>query len=184
MKPLLLLAAFFLLQTGSAQSLDYLSVRKGNDRVVKNFYAGSDIQLQLADGSYLGGPVQSIRSDSVFVTVYDIRYYPTVWGTYMRDTVAKTLVGLRYKDIQRIYLNRRRSFFQRTAGPLLMLGGAGYFTLNVLNGAFFDNSLADRKNVKHIGIAAGMFGLGYLLKKLFASDGFSTKRHHIVYVDL
>ena len=184
MKPLLLLVAFFLLQTGIAQSLDYLSVRKGRDRVVKNFYAGSGIQLQLADGSYLAGPVQSIRNDSVFVTVYDIRYYPTAWGTYLRDTVATTLVGLRNKDIQRIYLHRRQPFLQRTAGPLLMLGGAGFFTLNVLNGAFFDNSLTGRKNVQRIGIAAGAFGVGYLVKKLFASDGFSTKRHHIVYVDL
>lgn len=184
MKPLLLFLFLCLLQTAFAQSLDYISVRKWNGRVLKNFYTGSDIVLQQTDGSYLQGPVQNIRNDSLFLTIYDIRYYPTAWGTYMKDTVATMLLGMPVTEIKRILLNRRASFFQRTVSPLLMAGGAGYLAVNLLNGAFFDLPLTDGRNLRRIGIAGGAFGLGFLYKKLFSSDGFSKKTDRIVYVDL
>lgn len=184
MKPLLLFLFLCSLQTAFAQSLDYISVRKQNGRVLKNFYTGSEIVLQQTDGSYLNGPVQNIRNDSLFLLLYDIRYYPTAWGTYMKDTVATTLVGMPVRQIRRILLNRRKSFLQRTASPLLMAGGAGYFALNILNGALFDLQQTDGKNLRRVGIAGGVFGVGLLLKKLFASDGFSKKTHRILYIDL
>jgi hypothetical protein len=184
MKPLLLIWLFCLSNFAFAQSLDYISVRKQNGQVVKNFYSGSTILLQLNDGSYLAGPVQTIRNDSVYVTLYDIRYYPTTWGTYVKDTISTTLAGVRFDEVSRIHLSRRRTFFQRTSGPLLMLGGGGYLVVNLLNGAFYDYSLTDKRNVRRIGIAAGAVGLGYLLTRLFASDGFSKKKHHLVYVNL
>ena len=184
MKPGLLFFLLFSSLASTAQSLDYISVRKPNGQVVKNFYTGSDVLFQLADGSYLKGPIENVRNDSVYVRVYDIRYYPTAWGTYMKDTVATTDIGIRYKEISRVFLNRRKTFFQRTAGPLLMLGGGTYLAVNLLNGAFYDLPLTDSKNLRRLGIAAGSFGLGYLFKKLFASDGFSSRKLHIVYVDL
>jgi hypothetical protein len=181
MKPLLLACTILWLHSASAQSVDYISLRKQNGQVIKNFYTGSDILLQQTDGSFLQGPIQHIRNDTVYVMIYDIRYYPTVWGTYKKDTLTSTLVGLHHHDIQRVYLNRRRSFFQRKTGPLLMLGGGGYLLLNVLNGGLASK---DSKNYRRLIVAAGAFGLGYLLHKLFSSDGFSKKKHQLVYVDL
>lgn len=184
MKILLLACCFFVARHGFTQSLDYISVRKQNGQVVKNFYAGTNILLQHVDGSYLQGPIEAVRSDSVYITMYDIRYYPTTWGSFVRDTISTTVAGLPVNEIRRVHLTRRRSFFQRNAGPLLMIGGGGYFLLNVLNGAFYDMPITDRSNVRKIGTAAGAFGVGYLLNRLFASDGFSKKKHRIVYVDL
>lgn len=184
MKPLLLACLFCCTNIASAQSLDYISVRKKNGQVIKNFYTGSNILMQLTNGSYLAGPVQNIRSDSVFVTLYDIRYYPTTWGTYVRDTVATTHAGVPFNEISRIHLARRKTFWQRNTGPLLMLGGGGYLVVNLLNGTFFNQSITDNNNVKRISIAAGAVGLGYLLTRLFATDGFSKKKHQLVYVDL
>jgi hypothetical protein len=184
MKPLLLLFCFVPALTSTAQSLDYISVRKPNGRVIKNFYAGSAIHLQLNDGSYLTGPIQDIRNDSVYVTLYDIRYYPTTWGTVVKDTLSITIASVSYKEIKRVHLYKRQDFIKRKAGPILMIGSTGYLTLNILNGALFDQPLTDRKNVRTIGTAAGVFGIGYLLNKLFYRDGFSKKKHRIVYVDL
>ena len=185
MKPLLLcFVLFFFIQTAFTQSRDYISVRKKNGRVVKNVYSGSHVLLQTEDGTYLLGPVNTIRNDSIYLTIYDVRLYPTMWGSIIRDTITKTLVGLHHKDIRRIHVSKKTTFLQRTAGPLLMLGGAGYFAVNVLNGAFFDLPLTDSRNLKTLGISAGAFGLGLLIKKLFASDGFSKKKHQIQYVDL
>lgn len=184
MKPLLLACLILLLQTAVAQSLDYISVRKANGRVIKNFYAGSTITVQLTDGSFVSGPVQMMRHDSVFVIVYDIRYLPTTWGSYLKDTISTMHVGVPYKTISRIGINRHRSFFQRDVPPLLLLGGSSYIVLNLINNASDKQPVADRKNLRKLGIAAGCFGLGYLLKKLFYSDGFSKKEDKIVYVDL
>jgi hypothetical protein len=184
MKPLLLFCLCLLTSVLCAQSLDYISVRKQNGRTVKNFYEGSRILLQLNDGMYLQGPVTAVRNDSVFVTVYDIRRWPTPYGSYVTDTVTTTIVGVSYKNIMRVHLDERRGFFKRMSAPLLMLGGGGYLVLNLLNGAFYDLPITDSKNLRRIGIATGAFGLGFLLNKLFASDGFSKKKHHRVYVNL
>jgi hypothetical protein len=184
MKPLLLSCLLFFLQELPAQSLDYISVRKQNGRALKNFYTGSDILLQQTNGAYLQGPVKAIRNDSIYVTVYDIRYYPTQFGTYVRDTISTTHVGIRHPEIQRIFLNPRRGFFKRLGGPLLMIGGGGYIVLNVINGLAYDGSVTDSKNLRKLGTAAGAFGIGFLLTKLFATDGFTGSKHQIVYVDL
>ena len=184
MKPLLLGFTVFLVQFLSAQSLDYISVRKKNGQVVKNFYAGSSMILQQTNGSYTSGPVHSIRNDSVLITVYDIRYAPTSWGGYIKDTISTTISGIPYKDIQRIYLYKRQGFFQRNTGTLLMLAGGGYVLLNVLNGGFHGESITDSENLRSLGIATGIFATGFFLKKMFSTDGFSKKKHQIVYVDL
>lgn len=184
MKPLLLFLLLFPFFFSFAQSLDYISVRTRKDRVVKNFYTGSDILLQTTEYAYLQGPIKAVRNDSVFLTIYDVRMVQTTYGGFIRDTITTTVVGLSYKEIKRVYLNRRRSFTQRNGPNLLMIGGAGYFALNVLNGAYFGESLASRDKVKRLSISAGLFGLGFLLQKLFRSDGFSKPSQKIVYVNL
>jgi hypothetical protein len=167
-----------------AQSLDYISVRKKSGRVVKNFYSGSNILIETTNGRYVEGPLAAIRSDSFYITVYDIRLLPTIYGSYIKDTVSTVLVGLRKDGINRVQLTRKAGFMQRTGAPLLMLGGASYFALNILNGAFFNDSIMSARNLKTLGISAGAFGVGFLIRKLFSSDGFSKKSHQIVYVDL
>lgn len=168
----------------SAQSLDYISLRKKNGRSIKNFYTGSTILFQTTDGNYTEGPIKAIRNDSVYITVYDIRYMPTIYGTFVRDTIATFYPGVLYKEIKRIQIKRRRGFLESRTGPLLMIGGAGYFALNVLNGSIYNQPLTDKRNLRTLSIAAGSFGLGYLIDKLFVSDGFSKKSQRIVYVDL
>ena len=184
MKPLLLLLFLFLIHSLSAQSLDYISVRKKSGRVVKNFYAGSSIVLETTDNTYLQGPIKIIRNDTVVITQYDVRLYRTPYGSVMRDTITSSNIGIYYKDIKRILLNQKTSFLQRTFSPLLMLGGSGYFAITALNGAFYSSSTTGNERIKKLGISAGLFGLGYFLQKLFTSDGFSQKRHQIMYVDL
>lgn len=185
MKPLLALFCFLInFQNLSAQSPDYISIRKKNDRVIKNFYTGSNILFQTTDGSYLQGPVKAIRNDSLFILIYDVRPYRTMFGSVIKDTISVQTIGVHRKEIKRIHLSKKEGFFQRNTGPLLMIGGAGYFALNVLNGAIFELPITDKKNLRTLGIAAGAFGLGYLITKLFSSDGFSKGKHRIVYVDL
>jgi hypothetical protein len=184
MKQLLCVFLLFFHLHSFSQSLDYISVRKKNGSVIKNFYSGSEITLQTTGGMYLQGPIKTIRNDTVYVTLYDIRYMPTVFGTYVKDTVSTVIFGLYKDEIGKILIQKRKSFLERTIAPLAMIGGAGYFTLNLLNGTFFDNEVSSDHKLKVVGISVGMFGIGYLIKKLSSSDGFSKPSHKIVYVDL
>ena len=185
MKPLLLLLfSFLFLRDISAQSLDYIAIRKKNGRTIKNFYAGSRILFQTNDGSYFEGPIGAIRNDSLFVILYDIRAFPTTFGTYIRDTVSAQTARIHYKEIKKVQLSDKTTFFQRTIGPAMMIGGAAYIVLNVVNGAILNESVSDPDNVRKLGIAAGVFAIGFFLNKLFSSDGFSKSKHRIVYVDL
>lgn len=184
MKPTLLVFLIFFLQTAFAQSLDYISVRKKNDRVVKNFYKSSAVLLQTTYGSFIQGPVERIANDTVHVRVYDVRLAQTFIGSIIRDTITSTLVSVHIQDISRIFINKKKGFFQRRTGPVLMIAGSGYLTLNLLNGTFFSDRVQPSEKVRKVITGAGLFGLGYLFQKLFADDGFSKKKHRIVYVDL
>jgi hypothetical protein len=175
---------FMVIQNAAAQSLDYITIRKKNGLSVKSFYAGSPILLQTTGGAYLQGPIKAIRNDSIYITVYDIRSFPTVLGTFTRDTVAVYYPVVHYKEIKRIHINSRRRFLQTTTGPLLMIGGAGFLALNILNGTLYNQPITDKRNMRSLGIATGAFGMGFLINKLFSSDGFNKKRHQIVYVNL
>lgn len=172
----------FSAQLALPQSGDYLSVRKPNGRVVKNFMPGSPIVLQTREGRYWEGPITAIQHDSLFLTIYDVRLLPTPWNSYIRDTVAVFPLALHVTDIVRIYLSPHRSFWQRSAPTLLMIAGAGYTVLNLANGATYGLPLTDKKNVKRLGISTGLFATGFLLHRIFRSDGFTTERHHIEYV--
>lgn len=184
MKPTLLLFSLALLHFSFAQSLDYISVRKKNGAVLKNFFSGSEMMLQTTEGAYLQGPIKTVRNDTVYLTLYDIRFMPTVYGGFVRDTLTTTTAGVYYKDIKRIQLNTRRNFSQRNGPGLLMLAGGGYLALNVLNGAFYKGGVSGNERIKRIGTGAALFGVGYLLQKLFRTDGFSKPSQQILYVNL
>lgn len=140
--------------------------------------------LQLTNSRYVEGPLASVRNDSVYVTLYDVRAYRTNWGAVVLDTVSTATLGLPFTEISRVHLDRKNGFFQRLAPPLLKVGSAGYLALNLLNGNLFDPSFTDGKNLKKTGFAAGTFGLGFLLGRWLATDGFNKKNQRLVYVNL
>lgn len=182
---LLLLLLFILIQLCSfAQAGDMLSVRKKNGVTIKSFIAGSPIVFQTTYGAYVEGVIKQIKNDSVFMTTYDIRKYMTSFGGWVIDTVTTYIVGYHYNEIASVKVFREKGALRHLLGNMLMLGGAGYAVLNVFNGTYFDDPITDKKNVRSLSIAAGVFGFGFLMNKLFPVRTFSTKRNRIVYVKM
>jgi hypothetical protein len=184
MKGLFLLLLFPIGLTAHGQSADFISVHKWNGRIAKNFYTGSTIHLVTNDGIQMHGQVKAIRNDSVYLTIYDTRYFPTIWGTRQLDTVAIIETGLRFKDISRIYIGNKHGFFTRIIGPLMMIGGGSYLALNLLNAGILSQSFSDKRNLRKLSIAGGVLLTGYILNKLFYSDGFTNRKYRIIYVNL
>jgi hypothetical protein len=168
----------------SSQISDIISVRKKNGTTIKTFVTGTPILFQTKDKMYIEGTIRNIRNDSIFIMVYDIRTVLTRLGVTVVDTVSRHVAGLHYSDMERIKVYNYRRFVRGKMDKLLMIGGAGYFGLNVVNGAYLQEPITSRQNLQSLGISVGAFGLGWLIKKFFPVNRFSRRKHKIVYIKL
>ena len=167
-----------------SQISDFISVRKKNGRIIKSFYAGSPIVVETVHGSYLDGWVNEIKNDSVFVKIFDIRYYRAAYGGTIIDTVRSYIIPVHHKEIKGIKVFERRKSAPAKIGKLLVISGAGYFLLNLANGAYLNESVTDKKNVNSLGISLGLLSAGLLINRLFKPTSFSEKKHKVVYVKM
>ncbi|HMG68100.1 MAG TPA: hypothetical protein VK588_10450 [Chitinophagaceae bacterium] len=167
-----------------AQVSDIISVKKKNGRTIKNFYEGSPILFETKSGDYVEGPIEKIHHDTISVRMYVIQKVPTIFGTYVPDTLNTFFTKVNYLDIRRIKVLHPQRFIRERVPILLMIGGAGYFILNLVNGSYFNQPITDKQNLKKLGIAAGAFGAGFLASKLFPVNTFSRKGQKIVYINL
>ena len=167
MKPFLLflLSHFFCLLAFS-QASDFIVVKK-HDRTVKSYFPGLPIALQTTSYSWVNGWITAIRNDSVFIKEYDVRQVPTIWGTTTTDTAGTYIVGVHYKEIQRIEFDEKGGGFGFvTNGAIFMIGGLGYAFLNVVNGQYLHESITDSKNMTSLGIALGVAAAGFILNRI------------------
>ncbi|MFI5188502.1 MAG: hypothetical protein ACHQF0_17350 [Chitinophagales bacterium] len=167
-----------------AQVSDIISVKKRSGRTIKSFYESSQIFFQTKDGGYIEGPIAKINHDSIYIRMYTIQKGISSFGAYVFDTLNTFLVNASYKDIRRISVYQHHGSMRQKLGLLMMIGGAGYAALNLLNGSFFNLPITDKKNLKTLGISAAVFGAGFINNKFFAANSFSKKSDRIVYISL
>ncbi|HEX2533582.1 MAG TPA: hypothetical protein VHK69_07595 [Chitinophagaceae bacterium] len=167
-----------------AQQADFITVRKKNGRSLKTIMPGAPIHLRTAGGMPVEGTVNAIRNDSIWITTYDIRTGVSVWGTNVVDTVARHLVRLHHREIGSVKVFHRPRFIRGKLDKLLRIGGAGYFTLNVLNRTIEGSSLTSGRNAYRLGLATAAFGAGWLIRKFAPVNRYSRRWHRIEYVRL
>jgi hypothetical protein len=165
-----------------AQVSDMISVRKNNGRLIKTFMAGSPVILESVYNGHVNGWIMNIRSDSVFVKIYAVRTVAGFLGLPTVDTFGTYIAAIYYKDITKIKVSQRQRFISSKLDKLLFIGGTGYFILNILNGAYLEQPITDKENLKKLGISLGSVGTGILINKLFSAGNFSKRRNKIVYV--
>jgi len=181
-RPVLLIVFVLLSVTAFSQQQpsDFIVVKKKNNRTIKTFFPGLPITLEMVNSAWVDGYITAIRNDSVFVKEYDIRSVPTIWGVNMLDTAGSFIVAVYHKDIKRIIVNNRPpAFSYMTDGTILMIGGIGYALLNVVNGAYLHEPITSKENIKSLGIALGMAGAGFALKKITKN---AHRKQYIEYV--
>jgi hypothetical protein len=171
-------------QLAFAQSKDFINVTNKRGHIINSFFDGSAFVFQTTRGNYVDGRIKIIRNDSVFVNTYQMGYFVTNFGFSVIDTVATFLTGYHYKEIASIKIYKKTRFIRGKLPGMLMAGGAGYALLNIINGLGYGESITSNTNKKRLGIAAGTFGLGYLIQKLFPIKRFSSKKDKINYVNM
>lgn len=183
MPALLFLLILALPLQGFCQMSDFISVRTKSGRPLKTFLRGSPISFQTKAGTPVSGVVRTIRNDTVYLYVYDARKYPTRLGNFFIDTVAIYTIAVHYKDIRNVAITKRGKAGLVRLSRVLLYGGAGYIALNLINGAYLQESIRDKQNLKNLGIAAGVFTTGFIVRQLFKEKRFS-RRQRIEYVRL
>lgn len=182
----LLLPALFCLvhHNSAAQVSDFISVRKANGRTVKTYMTGMPVIFETNSGTAVNGWITAIRNDSVFVQEYVVRRVINNWGLFQLDTLGSITQPVHYKSIARIKVFKKRRFIRGKIDKLLILGGTGYFVLNLANGAYLGQPITSKENLRRLGISLGAVGAGLLIQKFFPINNYTTRRHHIVYVNM
>jgi hypothetical protein len=180
---------FFLLFIGLnylsfSQATDIINVTRKNGRHLKSFFAGSPITFQTTRGNYVNGMIKSIKNDSLFVKTYVMGRYMTEYGFTVIDTANIFTTGFSYKEISRILIDTKKSFFRKNLGGLLIAGGAAYTALNVINNVGSKAPIGSKENLKNLGAAGAAIGLGLFINKIFPVERFSRKGDKINYVNM
>ena len=176
---LLLLFASLSAQSFS-QASDFIVVKKRNGRTVKSFFPGVHISFQTFDKRQASGLITDIHGDSVFVEEYDIRQVINFVGIPVWDTLGHYLSGFNYKEIDQVDVSDRMKLQEVTPGRILIIGGAGYALLNVINGAYLHESVTSSKNLTSLSIAGGAVVTGLLVNYISKH----RNKYHVEYVKM
>ncbi|MFZ1527762.1 MAG: hypothetical protein WAT19_03365 [Ferruginibacter sp.] len=183
MPKLFVLLFLFICIDAPAQN-DIISVKRKNGRHIKTFFAGAPIIFIHKNGRMQDGTIIAIQNDSVYVKSQQVIYFKNELGFNMVDTLHTYIVPTHYKDIRSIKVFTYHRFLRGKIGRLLMVGGAGYILTNVVNGSYLHQPFSDPENLQSLGVAAGAFGLGFIIQRFFGVNKFSRRSHQIVYTKL
>ncbi|MEP7110900.1 MAG: hypothetical protein ABI760_23095 [Ferruginibacter sp.] len=169
----------FLLLLGSqtfAQSSDVILLKK-NNKTIKRYFAGTDIDLTTITGAYISGNITKIKNDSLFLRQFVIRQTPTQLGVFVLDTVATYYYKYHYNQVSAIG-KTRRGFNLSGSAASLMGGGA---LLMVASGVVF---LFDREKFSPglLIASASLATLGYVMAKTGGKGMNIGKKYSLVYL--
>lgn len=157
---------------------DILLLRKGN-KTIQKYYAGSTIMFYTKEGQAISGNIDCIKNDSIFLTQQTVRRIQTAEGGFRFDTSNKYRLMFSIANIGSFPSGKQRGKNLLTDGTLLMLGGAGYLVLNLVNTTRQGDSPFGEENLPKVLASAGAVVVGFILKKAWPSRSTIGKKYDI-----
>jgi len=163
---------------------------KKKNITVQSFWVGSTIAFQLKDKQWQKGEITKIRNDSFFIRPVVVQYnllntdtfYFNDLGFSISDVYAmpKRGVLIDYKDgeYQISTSGGHQHWYWIKSGWLFRVAGAGYAGLIVAN-SLIDSDLSISDSKTQLGIAAGVFLFGVLLKKVYKLTLRTGRKYHL-----
>jgi len=175
---LLLFIVLLLGNQAFAQPTDVLLLKK-NNKTIKRFYSGSNIEITTNKGVYLTAAINTIKNDTLFLKQYVVRQVPTQLGVFILDTVTTYYYKYHYNEIKAIGKTGRR--FNLSASSASLLGGGILLTL--AGGVVY---LVDRDNFSpSLMIAsASLAAVGYVMGKTTGKGMIIGKKYSLGYLEL
>jgi len=157
---------------------DILLLKKGN-KPVQKYYAGSTIMFYTKEGQAISGNIDCIKNDSIFLSQQTIRRIPTAEGGIRFDTSNKYKLMFSLANIGSFPSGKQRGKNLLTDGSLLILGGAGYLVLNLVNTTRQGDPAFGEENLPKVLASAGAVVLGFILKHAWPSRVTIGKKYEI-----
>jgi hypothetical protein len=174
--------SLFLYNVCTAQTGDMIVIkRKGVS--VKTFMKGLYATFRTTGGEFINAQIYDLKNDSIYFKEIIVRQVPTQWGVSRMDTMATVYRGLHYTEIASVP-KRKQSFSYLRNGTLLMIGGAGYVGLNVVNSAIVKYPLFSKENAPRLIGGAAAFAVGKLMQKLYKSEIKIGRKNTLHYLKL
>jgi hypothetical protein len=166
---------------------------KEKSRLLHRFWKNETIAFQLKDKEWQKGDLIRIQHDSIYVRPRILQ--PNMLAPGGADTMRYETTGYSLSEIyaipkRGILIHNVNGHFEVAmdaghqhwywvkSGWLFSVSGAGYAALRTINGIIkSDLSIANR--AVPLGIAAGAFGFGLLLKKTYKFSHHLGKRYHL-----
>lgn len=182
MRLLFILSALILYASNCAAQNDLLLLKK-NNRTVKSFFPGSEIDFSTGT-RYYEAQVTDIKKDSVFLVQYDVRqvYSPTL-GVFVLDTVAAYHFGVNYKEITALGKDTKK-FNWRGSGATLFGGGILLTTAGLITWIFAKPNTRYYASPQLVIGAAALAGIGYILLKTGNKSMKLGKKYTLHYLKL
>jgi hypothetical protein len=181
----ILLFSFF-----NSYSQQAILLFKKKNITMQSFWVGSTIAFQGRDKQWQKGEITRIQNDSFFIRPTVVRYnllttdtfYYNISGFSVSDVYAmpKRGVLIDYKDgeFQISRSGGHQHWYWIKSGWIFRVAGAGYAGLIVANG-LIDSDLSISDSKTQLGIAAGIFLVGVLLKKIYKLTVRTGKKYHM-----
>jgi hypothetical protein len=176
MNRILLILLFLIGYKTFGQASDVILLKR-NNKTIKRYFAGTDIDLTTTTGAYINGNITKIKNDSLFLKVFVIRKTPTQLGVYVLDTVASYNYKYHYNQVKAIG-KTNRGFSLSASAASLMGGGA---LLMVASGVVY---LADREkfSLPLLIASASLATVGYVMAKTGGKGMIIGKKYSLVYL--
>ncbi len=192
MNRLTLIIVLFFYSTIAYTQQNILIFKKGN-KTIDRFYKGTLIAFQLKNRQWQKGEITTIRNDSFYISPMVVHY--SLMGT---DTVHYNVLGFAFSEVfampkKGILIDHINGRFQIStsgghvhwywikSGWIFRVGAAGYAALNVANG-LIKNEFSFKGS--KLGIAAGVFLFGTLLKYIYKPVLPLGKKYHLEMIRL
>jgi hypothetical protein len=162
-----------------AQGSDMVVLKKGADKTLKTYLAGSQIHFISIAGNEVEGNIKKIERDSIFIHTYDSRAAYTMWGTSFWDTVSVSLSRYHISEIREI-IKPRSGFGFIKNGYLFMIAGISYAILHVVNAPILDQPIIPGQ----LAAAGGITATGVVLNRIHKNTVKLGKQHYLQYIPL
>ena len=165
--------------TSLAQGSDMVVLKKGTDKTLKTYIAGSQIHFISIAGNEVEGNIKKIERDSIFIHTYDSRAAYTMWGTSFWDTVSVSLSRYHISEIREI-IKPKSGFGFIKNGYLFMIAGISYAILHVVNAPILDQPIIPGQ----LAVAGGITASGVVLNRVHKNTVKLGKTHYLQYIPL
>ncbi len=178
MKRLLLVFLLFSF-TSTAQTSDFIILKKGS-KTIRNIFSGTSIQFVSTNGAYRDALITAIKKDSIYLQEFLVRRVPTVYGSYMNDTLGSYRYTYHYNQVKSFGKQSSKGFNKTGSGAALMGGG---ILLTIASGVSY---LADKDKFSPelLGAAVVLGGLGYLMSTSGKNGIIIGKKYSLQYMKM